>query len=218
MVTYLLRVVQIVRNVFTLGLGELGDWGWVNGQIWEAEQLIASCEQTMTTSCADMQKGQADLQGIQNEISNYQALYDRLDKYQHRVLAQQRLINPLRDQLNTLQNNALDVSRYFSVLAAKGITIQLGLSAPELAQTFLNLQQLMSVESPHELLWARPVVMRTTLGMIASSTNPVIVRIWIKGCTVWDAIQSIRGRHGVLTLAFVCLATSFCVLAGRWRR
>jgi len=86
------------------------------------------------------------------ELSNCQSLRDRLDGYQPRVLEQERLANTLRDRVNTVQNNALDVSRYLSILAAESTPVQLGLSAPELAQKVLTLQHSMGVGRPQGLL------------------------------------------------------------------
>jgi hypothetical protein len=84
------------------------------------------------------------------------------------------LANALRDRLNTLQNYALDVARYLSVLAAQSTTIQLGLSAQEFAQKVLTLQQSMDVKRPQGLLWDRPADLQKTLEAIASSPVPAI--------------------------------------------
>jgi chromosome segregation ATPase len=161
--------VQIVRDVFTFGFGELGDWGGINAAIDQANMLIASCEENARACHNGLQQAQGDLQRIQNELSNYQSLRDRLDGYQPRALEQERLANALRNQLNTVQNNALDVSRYLSVLAAKSSTVQLELPAQELAGKVLALQQSMDVARPQGLLWDRPHELQRTLEAIASS-------------------------------------------------
>jgi chromosome segregation ATPase len=165
---------QILRDIFTFGLGELGDWGGLNAAIDYANKLITSCEQNLRACQAALQQAQDGLQRIQSELSNYQSLHNRLNGYTPRLLDQERLANQLRDRLNTLQNNALDVARYLSVLVAKSATLQLGLSAQELAQKVLTLQQSADVKRPQGLLWDRPAELQKTLEAIATSPVPAI--------------------------------------------
>jgi len=165
---------RIVRDIFTFGLGEVGDWGGINAAIDYANKLIESCEQNLRACQAALQQAQSDLQRIQNEISSYQSLQERLNGYTPRILDQEKLANALRERLNTVQNNALDVARYLSVLAAQSTTIQLGLSAQELAQKVLALQLSMDVKRPQGLLWDKPADLEKTLEAISTSPVPAI--------------------------------------------
>ena len=136
--------------------------------------LIASSGDTMRASQDALQEAQADLQRIQDTLSKCQDLRGNLYGHQGRVLEQERLTCALRDQLNTVQNNSLDVSRYLSVLAAKSTTVQLELPAQQLAQKVLALQESMGVERPRGLFWDRPQELQRTLEAIASSPVPAI--------------------------------------------
>jgi chromosome segregation ATPase len=136
---------QILRDIFTFGIGELGDWGGVNAQIDYANKLIQSCQNDLNTCQAalpeDLNTCQAALREakqaiskIDSEIAQYSQLQTSLNAYLPRLCELKKQADDLRQRNQETSNKSLDVSGFLSILAAKGEALHLGLTAQDFAQ------------------------------------------------------------------------------------
>jgi hypothetical protein len=178
---------QIVRDIFTLGLGELGDWGGINAQIDYANKLIQSCQNDLQTCQNALREAEQAIENIEAEITQYGQLQTSLNAYLPRLRELKQQADDLRQRNQETCNKSLDVAGFLSILVAKGEALQLGLTAEDFAQRVLAIQKVLNGKRPQGLMWDRPGQLQSTLEMIASSSVPALDLgdlMWCLPCTM----------------------------------
>jgi chromosome segregation ATPase len=165
---------QILRDIFTFGLGELGDWGGLNAQIDYANKLIQSCQNDLNTCQAALREAEQAISKIDSEIAQYSQLQTSLNAYLPRPRELKQQADDLRQRNQETCNKSLDIAGFLSVLAAKGEALQLGLTAQDFAQRVLAVQTALNGKRPQGLMWDQPGQLQSTLEMIASSSVPAV--------------------------------------------
>ncbi|KAF7340558.1 hypothetical protein MSAN_02127300 [Mycena sanguinolenta] len=115
------RDLRIVRDVFTLGLGEAGDWGNLNDAMNYADQLIGYTNKAISTSQADLDKAQSAVDSLNAELGKYGQIKGDLDGYGPLLDAQTTMLIELAKRVGDLENSALDVGVFLASLAGKSL-------------------------------------------------------------------------------------------------
>jgi hypothetical protein len=89
---------QILRDIFTFGLGELGDWGGLNAQIDYANKLIQSCQNDLNTCQAALREAEQAISKIDSEIAQYSQLQTSLNAYLPRLRELKQQADDLRQR------------------------------------------------------------------------------------------------------------------------
>ena len=72
---------QIVRDIFTFGLGEVGDWRGLNEAINYADSLIKSANANLASCQEGLAHAQASVNAINEELNRFTQLKHSLDGF-----------------------------------------------------------------------------------------------------------------------------------------
>lgn len=164
---------QVVRNIFTFGLGEVFDFFDLNEEIENAERTVASAEQNVRACQQSIQQAVAALQRISDEVARLNTLGDTVCAQEMTLQESVTHGQELRTRTLNLTNASLDVSLFVGTLAAKSETFAVHHTAQEFAQSILGFGRLMVTEGMlNGLLVQRdPGALQETLDMIAQSDS-----------------------------------------------
>ncbi|KIO28093.1 hypothetical protein M407DRAFT_231350 [Tulasnella calospora MUT 4182] len=161
---------RIIRDIFTLGLGEIGDLGGFNEAIDYADKLINSAENNLHASETGLAEATAGLNNIDAELQRFTSLKATLDGYGPTLTAQVTLTTGLRTKTMQLVNISLDISVFLGTLAAKTETLDLNSTAQKFAESILTIGTLIGTTVVIKgTLMERPEDMQKTLMLIANS-------------------------------------------------
>ncbi|KAF8438908.1 hypothetical protein L210DRAFT_2234242 [Boletus edulis BED1] len=162
---------RVVRNIFTLGLGEVFDFFDLNEEIENAERRVASAEQNAHACKQSIQRAVAALQRINGEVARLNSLGDTVYAQETTLQASVTHGQALRTRTIDLTNASLDVSLFVGTLAARSETLAVHHTAQEFAQGVLNFGRLMASDGRLNGLLVQhdPGVLQETLDMIAQS-------------------------------------------------
>ena len=166
---------QVVRNIFTLGLGEVFDFFDLNEEIESAERTVASAEQNVRSCEQSIQRAVVALQRINDEVARLNTLGNTVHAQEATLQASVTHGQALRTRTIDLTNASLDVSLFVGTLAAKSETLAVHHTAQEFAQGVLNFGRLIvSDKMLNGLLLVQqdPGALQETLDLIARS-DPV---------------------------------------------
>ncbi|KAF7340577.1 hypothetical protein MSAN_02129200 [Mycena sanguinolenta] len=141
------RDLRIVRDVFTLGLGEAGDWGNLNDAMNYADQLIGYTNKAISTSQADLDKAQSAVDSLNAELGKYGQIKGDLDGYGPLLDAQTTMLIELAKRVGDLENSALDVGVFLASLAGKASVLDVQHTARQLATSVLAIQTQMKTSN-----------------------------------------------------------------------
>ncbi|KAJ7203355.1 hypothetical protein GGX14DRAFT_369556 [Mycena pura] len=141
------QAARIVRDIFTLGLGELNDWGGLNEAINYADQLINSANANLSSCETGLAQAQANVNAVNEELSSFNALRDVLGGFGPTLRAQADSMNALTQRILDLENHALDAGVFLSRLAGKASVLGVQHSAKQLAASVLAIEGLMGTGS-----------------------------------------------------------------------
>lgn len=161
---------RIIRDIFTLGLGEIGDLGGFNQAIDYANKLINSAENNLHACQMGLAEATAELDNINSELRRFTSLKATLDGYGPTLTAQVTLTTELRTKTLQLVNVSLDISIFLGTLAAKTETLNMNSTAQKFAEGILTIGTLIGTTIALKgTLMERPDDMQKTLELIASS-------------------------------------------------
>ncbi|KAH7884864.1 hypothetical protein F5I97DRAFT_1929696 [Phlebopus sp. FC_14] len=161
---------RVVRNIFTLGLGEVFDLFDLNEEIEDAERVIASTRRNVQQCEESIRNADAGLSCIKDEVQ-------RLNDLRSCVQEQEGVLDNtvsqgegIRARTIDLTNKALDVSVYVGKLAARSEMLRMNFTAEEFARGVLDFGRCMTMEGRvGGLLESHPGRLQGTLEMIANS-------------------------------------------------
>ncbi|KAJ7450632.1 hypothetical protein FB451DRAFT_1052192 [Mycena latifolia] len=161
---------RTIRDIFTLGLGELGDWGGLNEAINYADGLIKSANANLASCQTGLAQAQANLNSINEELNRFAQLQNALGGLGPALRAQAGSMDALRKRITDLENHALDAGVFLASLAGKASVLAVQHTAKQLAASVLAIEGLMGTGSKLTgVLADHPETMDTTLQAIASS-------------------------------------------------
>ncbi|KAI0804788.1 hypothetical protein BC629DRAFT_1733146 [Irpex lacteus] len=164
----------IVRNVFTFGLGMIGDWFGLEREERYADELVASCQRNLERAQQDMQDAQNALTNIRSETDRFIQLHSSIDSYKSDVQGTMQLAISLREKNMHLQNTSLDISLYLGVLVAKSETMQTKFTAAQFAKAIIDVEQtLVTSTKVKGLIRDAPDRLEGTMELIARSEEVV---------------------------------------------
>jgi hypothetical protein len=162
----------MLRDIFTLGLSELGDWCGLNAQIYYATKLIQSCQNDLQTCNTALSAANDGLNNVKVEIAQYATLRSMLEGYLPLLRAVAAEADGPHLRSTTMANRSLDVAGFLGTLSAKAETVQPGFTAQEFAEHVLDVQKALDVNQPQGLIWDQPTQLQGVLQVISSSPVP----------------------------------------------
>ncbi|KAJ6541349.1 hypothetical protein B0H19DRAFT_314924 [Mycena capillaripes] len=130
---------RIVRDVFTLGLGEAGDWGSLNDAMNYADKLIGYANTEIATSRTAKEAAQAAVNALNAELTQYTQLKTNLEGFDPILQSQLSAMTALAARILELENKALDVGVVLSSLVGKASVLRTKHTAKELAASVLEI-------------------------------------------------------------------------------
>ncbi|KAJ7261592.1 hypothetical protein C8J57DRAFT_1471436 [Mycena rebaudengoi] len=162
--------IRIVRDIFTLGLGEIGDWGGLNEAIHYADTQIGMCNTEIADTQADIATAQSAIDGIKVELGHFADLKTQLDGFDPILQAQTTILLPMATHITEIENKALDLATALSKLAAEGDVLFVQHKARQLAGSVVAIEQWMGTSSQLSGVFIdNPESMDATLEAIAKS-------------------------------------------------
>ena len=163
-----MRDCQLVRDIFTLGLGRLGDWGGLDAAIKYADKLVESCENELRVCEEDIRTARDNLAYIQSELVRFDQLQSNIKGYEGQLQSTNRQFIELNNKCRELTNLSFDISIFLGGLAARSETMRTKLTAAQFAKAVLSLQELMVTPTKVKgLLANNPTEYESTLEMIS---------------------------------------------------
>ncbi|KAF8647330.1 hypothetical protein AX16_006792 [Volvariella volvacea WC 439] len=164
------RTSRIVRDIFTFGLGEIGDWGGLNEAIRYADKLIESAQRNAQAAYDDIRAAENTLRDVRREIDQFHSLRSSVTSYRGTLESTRTQAIALKDKNLELANKSLDISTYLGGLVARTETIKTKLSAAQFARAILSVEQLLLTPTKVKgLLLDRPERLESTMEIIARS-------------------------------------------------
>ncbi|KAI9458446.1 hypothetical protein HD554DRAFT_2177331 [Boletus coccyginus] len=162
---------RVVRNIFTLGLGEVFDFFDLNEEIEDAERTVANAERNARACEQSIQRAMAALQRINDEVARLDTLGNTVHTQETALQASVTHNQALRTRTINLTNASLDVSLFVGTLAARSETLSIHHTAREFAQAVLNFGRLMASDGRLNRLLVQqdPGALQATLDIIAQS-------------------------------------------------
>jgi len=159
-----------VRDIFTFGLGEIGDWFGLNEAMSYADKLIESAYRNLQTANNDIQAAESTLREVQNEIGRFDTLKTSISSYRGSLESTRTLAIALREKNLELTNKSLDISVYLGGLVARTETVQTKLTAAQFAKAILSIEQLLLTPTKAQgLIQDSPEQLESTMEIIARS-------------------------------------------------
>ncbi|KAF8145363.1 hypothetical protein K438DRAFT_2098016 [Mycena galopus ATCC 62051] len=131
---------RTLRNIFTFGLGEIGDWGGLNEAIDYAENLIRSANDNLSSCHNELAQSQANLAAINDELDRFSQLKISLVRFGPMLRAQADNMNEMTNRILDLENHSLDVGVFLSGLAGKASVLSVQHTAKQLAAKIRTVQ------------------------------------------------------------------------------
>ncbi|KAK7054740.1 hypothetical protein VNI00_003203 [Paramarasmius palmivorus] len=164
------KTARILRDIFTLGFGEIDDWGGLNEAIDYANKLIDSCQRNVEAAQNDIQAADNTLTQVQHEIDTFPALQSAINSDKSALESVRTSAIQLEQKNLDLTNNAFDITIYLGGLVARTETVQTKLTASGFAQAILAIEQLLKTPTQVTgLIKDSPGQLENTMEMIAQS-------------------------------------------------
>ncbi|KAJ7105044.1 hypothetical protein C8R44DRAFT_333416 [Mycena epipterygia] len=138
---------RIVRDIFTFGLGEVGDWGEINEAINYADELIKSANANLASCQTGLAKAQTGVNAINEELNRFTQLKNSLTGFGPVLRGQADSMNAMTKRITDLENHALDAGVFLSSLAGKASVLVVQHTAKQLAASVLAIEGLMGTGS-----------------------------------------------------------------------
>ncbi|KAI0804725.1 hypothetical protein BC629DRAFT_1283112 [Irpex lacteus] len=161
---------RTIRDIFTLGLGRLGDWFGLDEAVEYANKLVESCQRDLAQARQDIRAAENTLANIRSEMSRFVQLHSSVESYKLDIQRNMRLAISLREKNMQLQNTSWDVSVFLGLLAAKSETVQTKLTAAQFAKAIIAVEQtLMTSTKVKGLIRDAPDKLESTMELISQS-------------------------------------------------
>ncbi|KAI0086012.1 hypothetical protein BDY19DRAFT_374074 [Irpex rosettiformis] len=161
---------RTIRDIFTFGLGRLGDWFGLDEAVRYADKLVESCQRNLDDAQRDMREAQNNLSNIRSEVNRFIQLHSSIDSYKGDVQTTMRLAISLREKNMQLQNTSFDISLFLGGLVARSETIQTKFTAAQFAKAIISVEQLLVTQTKVKgLIRDSPEKLEKTMQMIAKS-------------------------------------------------
>ncbi|KAF8147446.1 hypothetical protein K438DRAFT_1780067 [Mycena galopus ATCC 62051] len=134
---------RIVRDIFTFGLGKVGDWGGLNEAINYADSLIKSANANLASCQEGLAHAQASVNAINEELNRFTQLKHSLDGFGPVLQSQANSMKEMTTRIQDLENHALDAGVFLSSLAGKASVLAVQHTAKQLASSVLAIESLM---------------------------------------------------------------------------
>ncbi|KAL0572736.1 hypothetical protein V5O48_009236 [Marasmius crinis-equi] len=168
------KAARIVRDIFTFGLGEIGDWGGLNEAIKYADKLIESAQRNLTAASIDIQAAESTLNSVKTEINRFREIQSSVVSYRGTIESTRTQAIALQQKNLELTNRSLDISLYLGGLVARTETVKTKLTAAQFARAILSVEQLLVMPTQVKgILKDRPEELDSTMEMIARSDEVV---------------------------------------------
>ncbi|KAF8132680.1 hypothetical protein K438DRAFT_1642157 [Mycena galopus ATCC 62051] len=162
---------RIVRDVFTLGLGEVGDWGNLKDAMAYGEKLIQKCNEEVSTSQKAKKTAQDAVEAISAELTRYTTLKSDLDGFDPLLQSQLNDLISLAGDVKKFADSAMDVGVLLSALLGDASVLPVKHTAQQLATSVLAIQNQIGTQSKLSGVFVtNPDGMEITLQAIANST------------------------------------------------
>ncbi|CCM02018.1 uncharacterized protein FIBRA_04094 [Fibroporia radiculosa] len=132
--------VRIVRDVFTLGLGEAGDWGSLNKEMSDAESALRTADNNLEQAQKDYAAAQSAVTSALADIAAITALLPDLQRLGAIFQTERAQLEQTRAKLNDFTNTCLDLANYFGSLDAQSAPLEYIHNAAGLASAVVSLQ------------------------------------------------------------------------------
>lgn len=163
-----------MRDLFTFGLGELGDWGGLEAQIDYANKLVDSTRRELETSRNAVSEAQGALEEVKRELGSFLSLKGVIAT--DKSLTEQTGSDAagMLKTNQTLTEQSLDVSLFLGQLASKSGTLPVQYNARGFAHSLITISQLLATSTVlPSVLRDNPESLQSTLQMIAGSDEAV---------------------------------------------
>ncbi|KAI0804811.1 hypothetical protein BC629DRAFT_1210925 [Irpex lacteus] len=161
---------RTIRDIFTFGLGRLGDWFGLDEAVRYANKLVESCQRNLARAQQDMREAENTLSNIRSEVDRFVQLHSSVESYKSDIQGTMRLAISLREKNMQLQNTSLDVSLFLGVLVAKSETVQTKFTAAQFAKAIIAIEQaLVTSTKVKGLIRDTPDKLESTMELIAQS-------------------------------------------------
>ncbi|EIN05301.1 hypothetical protein PUNSTDRAFT_128059 [Punctularia strigosozonata HHB-11173 SS5] len=164
------KKLRIVRDVFSFGAGELGDWGGLNGAISFANAMVQSTQANLSASTAGLASVEQSVQAVQAQLDQTRQLQAELDGF---VPALRQLVSQtaaLQEKDDQLMSSASDLSIFLGTLWATSETLPVDFTAQRFASQVLALGSVIGTDADlGKALTGDLQQLQTTLDLIAKS-------------------------------------------------
>ena len=163
-------VPQILRDIFTFGLGQLGDWGGLDAQIDYASKLVRSVQGMLEDCQKAVEAAHNALVAVNEELEGFKGLKIVINDTETLTSQTGREAVALLEKNQELTNQSLDVSLYLGQLASKSGLLPIQYSARGFANSLITISQLLSTSTTLPIvLLEDPESLQGTLELIAAS-------------------------------------------------
>lgn len=164
---------KILRDIFTFGLGEIGDWGGLQDQINYANKLIESTQRDLATAQQAAADTQAALTAVTTELSGFTQLAGTIEADRSASQATLTSASAMLKANGELVSESLDVSLYLGALASKSGTLPVQYSVRGFAAALESIATLTKTPvGVPQILQESPESLQASLEEIASSNEP----------------------------------------------
>ncbi|KAF7368250.1 hypothetical protein MVEN_00145100 [Mycena venus] len=161
---------RILRDVFTLGLGEIGDWGNLKDAMNYADALISKSNNEIKTNRTEIQTAQTAIGEINKRLERFTQLKSQLDGFGPVLNKQTEIMIALADRVKQMQNHILDVGVFLAGLVGKASVLAVKHAARDLATSVLAIETTMITNTKLTGVFiTNPDSMDVTLQAIANS-------------------------------------------------
>jgi len=129
-----------LRDIFSLGLGALGDWGGLNSAIAHAESIIRSADANLRSAHQAMELAQAAMRSIEHELQSLSNLKSRLGGLMGPLDALKWDLSNLLREVTELAKTALDITVFAGALVATSAPLEDIRTAADFARSIQKLQ------------------------------------------------------------------------------
>ena len=160
----------MIRDIFTFGLGRLGDWFGLDEAVRYADKLVESCQRNLEQAQNDMRAAETTLSSIRTEVDRFYQLHSSIDSYKGDLQGVQRQAIALREKNMQLQNTSFDISLFLGGLVARSETIETKYNAAQFAKAVIAVEQLLLTSTKVKgLIRDDAPKLESTMEMIARS-------------------------------------------------
>lgn len=133
---------KTIRNIFTLGIGELFDWGSLNIEIEKAGKLVTDTENRQAQCERDLGSAKSDVWRVENDISQLNALQNKINSDNTSLDREACSVGQLMDNVLALQNVAGVTSQHLCAIDGMASVLFVKRTAAQIEESVAEIQGL----------------------------------------------------------------------------